>query len=239
MKTSEKLKEVRETLGMTREELANKLGVTAQIIANMELDRRKIYADDIAKISEAFGMTPSQFYDSEIRVNRRLTVEQDKLLNEYEKLSKASKETIESLIQRLQQIEGNKTITFLPMFNESEVPTVELDYYDQAAGMGLGEYVKDAIPEKVNVPEMNVPPDTDYIIRVTGDSMEPTFNSGDRLFIQKTECLNPGDIGVFNYMGEQYVKEFGNGELISHNRKYPPIKIVDNLYIQGKVLGKV
>ena len=41
-KVHERLKIVREGFGWTREELARKLGVTTQVVANMELGRKQM-----------------------------------------------------------------------------------------------------------------------------------------------------------------------------------------------------
>ena len=39
--------------------------------------------------------------------------------------------------------------------------------------------------------------------------------------------------------GNGFIKELGNGELISHNNKYGNIVIDENTICIGKVLGKV
>lgn len=165
--------------------------------------------------------------------------ERDRLIEIYDSVSRAGKDLIISNAESVKIYEDNKMITFIPMFKEGSIPMVEIPYYDQAAGMGTGQFVEDAMPKKLSVAQMCVPANTDYIIDVTGDSMEPDFHSGDRLFIQITRTLEIGDIGVFSFEGEQLVKEFGNGVLISKNKKYQPIKVNKDLHIQGKVLGKV
>lgn len=168
-----------------------------------------------------------------------LSSQEYELLDKFNSLNNFDRSTVMALINRLIQADKNRLITIMPMITESPIRTVELDYYDQAAGMGTGRVVENAIPEKITMPVFNVPENTDFIIRVSGDSMEPTFSSGDQLFIEAKNDLSVGEIGVFNYQGEQLVKELGEGELISHNKKYSPIKIEEDCYIQGKVLGKV
>ncbi|MPN64508.1 hypothetical protein SDC9_212283 [bioreactor metagenome] len=72
--------------------------------------------------------------------------------------------------------------------------------------------------------------------------MEPTFYDGDMLFFELgSDNLNLGDIGIFVVNGETLVKELGDNELISHNKKYDPIKIHewDSVRVEGKVLGKM
>jgi hypothetical protein len=49
------------------------------------------------------------------------------------------------------------------------------------------------------------------------------------------------NIGIFIINCDAYVKELGNGKLISHNEKYKPIslKADDSIFCCGRVLGVV
>lgn len=76
----------------------------------------------------------------------------------------------------------------------------------------------------------------DFAVRVRGDSMIPTFNDDDIVFVKK-QPVEIGEIGVFQMDGEGYIKELGDKELISHNPEYPPIPATDDLSCKGKVLG--
>lgn len=92
--SNERLKIIRETVGMTREELAEKLGVSPQIIANMELGRRQIYADDLDKLTKIFGVTIDQFFGNDFKVSRTLNTNENKLINIYRAVSEAGKTLI-------------------------------------------------------------------------------------------------------------------------------------------------
>lgn len=76
-----------------------------------------------------------------------------------------------------------------------------------------------------------------YIAPVSGDSMEPTYHDGDKLFIRSCKDIQPGQVGVFLMDGQQWVKELGDGVLISHNEEYGPIPMRDDIECQGVVLG--
>ena len=168
-----------------------------------------------------------------------LSIDEQELIDIYDQLSKRSKDVVMRTAEDLLDIEQNKTTLILPMINQPKPKITEIDYYDQAAGMGTGQIVDYPMPEKIKLLSSQIPKDADFIIRVYGDSMEPTFHSNDKLFIHSTHVLDVGDIGVFSLNGEQLVKEYGRGKLISHNKEYEPIKIDENVYIQGKVVGKV
>lgn len=209
---------------------------TLNTALNKENGFNSMGVESALKICTELGLDIEALYNAQ---NEPLTADEKKLVDIYQSVSQAGKDLIMSNAESVKTYEDNKIITFIPMFREGQIPMVEIPYYDQAAGMGTGQFVEDAIPKKLNIAQMNVPDHTDYIIDVTGDSMEPDFQSGDRLFIQVTKTLEIGDIGVFSFEGEQLVKEFGGSVLISRNRKYEPIKVNKDLHIQGKVLGKV
>ena len=59
------------------------------------------------------------------------------------------------------------------------------------------------------------------------------------MFVEETNTLNIGDIGIFYYDGDVYIKEYGENGLISHNEKYKLIRGSENMRILGKVLGIV
>ena len=126
----------------------------------------------------------------------------------------------------------------------------QVPYYDMPVSAGTGNPLDEEYPEKVDLTEQP-PKGTDFIVRVSGDSMEPTFHSGDRVFVAKQDMVEEGDklfvkeqpsieigeIGIFVVDGNAYVKELGVDRLISHNEKYSDIII--NEYIRNECCGKV
>ena len=238
MSIGETIKRLRESMGLSQKELAQILSISNQRLSNWEKDINQPNADFIAILCDVLNVNADDLLGT--KKATVLDINQAKLFRLYDQLSKKSKDIVMDTAQKLLDLEKNQTTLIMPYLFEGHIPTTELDYYPQAAGMGGGQYVTDAFPEKINVPSFEVPPKADFIIQVVGDSMEPSFKTGDKLFIESTNVLNLGDIGVFNYLGEQLVKEFGKGELISHNKSYEPIRVNEkDLYIQGRVLGKV
>ena len=79
------------------------------------------------------------------------------------------------------------------------------------------------------------------MISVGGDSMEPTYHDGDKVLVEKCDSVDVGAIGIFVVNGDVFIKERGNGCLISHNEKYKPIRISehDSVFCCGKVVGTV
>lgn len=81
------------------------------------------------------------------------------------------------------------------------------------------------------------PRGTSYIAHVSGDSMEPTYHDGDIVFVHACEEIPIGRIGVFLMDGKQWIKECGDGVLLSHNSEYDPIPMREDIRCQGLVLG--
>lgn len=142
---------------------------------------------------------------------------------------------INKIAEELPEDEDNEKVITLPQ--DGKV----IKLFDIAVCAGDGFYVDDAIEsETITVTNSNV----DYAVKISGDSMEPTYRNGDILLVQKTEDLTSGDIGIFNIDNDTMCKKFvrkGKGVLlVPENNKYESIKITNNIecQIQGKVLGK-
>lgn len=137
----------------------------------------------------------------------------------------------ESLLSEQNTVEDSKnTVTNLFSYN----------YYDHAASAGTGQYLNDVQVETIELP---VDYDADFVIPVYGDSMEPEYHSGDYVFVKLSVELTDGDIGVFEYYGDAYIKQLLiNDEgafLHSLNSKYEdiPIDRDSDFRIIGEVVG--
>ena len=114
---------------------------------------------------------------------------------------------------------------------------IELFNLPVSAGSGIYLATEDKDPIKV---KRNALTDkASYALKVSGDSMFPTYDNGDIVLVQSTTDISLGEIGIFVLNGEGYIKEFGDNELISHNKKYEPIPLNDTISCRGKVIGKL
>ncbi len=90
-----------------------------------------------------------------------------------------------------------------------------------------------------------------HIIRVTGDSMQPTLNPGDYLFVNPSETdITTGSVYVINCAGDIYVKRIKKQPfsksltLYSDNPEHEPIEIkdqekLDKTVVIGRVIGRL
>lgn len=88
--------------------------------------------------------------------------------------------------------------------NELQATYYTYNYYDQPASAGTGQYLNDV---KVETIELPIEVDADFVVPIYGDSMEPEYHSGDYVFVKLSVDLSDGDIGVFAYNGEAYIKQ--------------------------------
>jgi repressor LexA len=112
--------------------------------------------------------------------------------------------------------------------------------YDIGASAGTGQFLDSDSYEMVEVPD-DVPDSATFGLRVCGDSMEPTLEDGQAIWVQMQPTLENGEIGIFYLDGNAYVKEYRKNEkgvfLVSHNEEYRPIPIKE--YNETRIYGKV
>lgn len=129
-----------------------------------------------------------------------------------------------------------------PIIEETteQIRTIYVTFYSDPVSAGTGtDLLPNDEPEKQI--EVIASPESEkasFAVRVSGDSMTPTFMDGDIILARECSDVDIGEIGVFEMDGEGYVKEYGGDTLISHNPAYPPIPVTAPLRCAGRVLGK-
>lgn len=124
---------------------------------------------------------------------------------------------------------------------------------------GTGSFLDEGSFEMVSFPESAVPAGADFGVRISGNSMEPVYHDGQIVWVERCEMLSVGQVGVFIYDGEGFLKSYGEKEpdesvrdaftdsygnlhkqpvLISYNKDYPNrvISPERGFHIVGKVL---
>lgn len=133
-----------------------------------------------------------------------------------------------------------KVITKSPILSEKfEEPKIMLPYYPQSASAGNGNYLFESSSEWRNVPKNSKTEEADFILMISGNSMLPKFSDGDIVLVKKTPSIFEGEIGIFYIDGDAFIKQMGNGELISLNPDYPNISLknCNDVRCFGQVIG--
>ena len=135
----------------------------------------------------------------------------------------------EALRKKREQMEAGDML-------EVETLCFMVPWFFQPMGAGPGEMAGSEPAEDLRLTKAP-PRGTSFVARVHGISMEPTYHDGDLVFVHSTEEIQVGRIGAFFMDGQQWIKELGDEELISHNPDYDPIPMREDIRCQGLVLG--
>ena len=88
--------------------------------------------------------------------------------------------------------------------------TIPTSYIKAAAG--IGNFMDDENFEDKEYPESAVPAGTDFALFVDGESMAPIYISGQVIFVQKSEIVKPGQVGIFSIDNEVVIKIYDEQE---------------------------
>lgn len=180
--------------------------------------------------------------------------EPNKLIENYEQLSDINKKKVidysNSLLkaQKMEEeqgylytgsLEANTIVEFHP---KPKSKIIALPYFRAGVSAGTGIFILgNEAEDDIELPALPEYEAADFAIDVNGDSMEPDFSHEDIALVQRDAEMHIGDVGVFIVNGDAFIKELGEKELISRNKKYKniPIHEGDNVVCMGKVIGKV
>lgn len=87
-----------------------------------------------------------------------------------------------------------------------------LRVYDFPASAGTGSFIEGADFEEVRLPQTDIPEDTDFGIRIYGNSMEPRYENGQIAMVHQQSELLPGEFGIFIVDGDAYIKQYTETE---------------------------
>ena len=135
---------------------------------------------------------------------------------------------------------------------------IEMPVSNLAVSAGTGEFLDEGNFEMVSFPEKSVPKGADFGVRVSGDSMEPVYHDGQIVWVEECETLAVGEVGIFVYDGDGYLKVYSEQEpneqqkdaftdsygclhmqpvMLSYNQAYEPKVIMPDSRFQ--VVGRV
>lgn len=240
MSLGSRMKERRESLGMTQVQLADLLGVTKGAIGNYETGANSPKASIMYKVFEVLKCDANYLFQDEMKELETddFTVPEIKLVKKYRILDGYGKQAVDTIldIEYKRALETQKQSSPQELAPEAPVLFYPVPEYSEPVSAGTGKPIDIAYPE--NIMLIKEPPrGTSFIAHVKGESMEPTFQDGDMVFVHAQNEIREGQIGIFFMDGQEFIKELGNGELISHNPNFDCIEIDESVRCQGLVLG--
>lgn len=221
--------------GLNQPMLAELIGVSKNAISNWEAGLTRPDFSTISKLCRALQISSDTFFGLSIPVSE-LSIHEYQHIKQYRSLSDPHRKAIDVLTDTL--FLGEQEDLYKAC-RKNYARRFELSL---PASAGIGEHLTDEderteifLRDGYDVGRCN------EVIRVSGDSMCPTFCDGDKLMVEHTSLIYPGEIGIFIISGEGYVKEYQLDGLHSHNPAYKTIHPTqdDNFRCVGRVLGKV
>ena len=129
------------------------------------------------------------------------------------------------------------TLPLYEMDAEEPVRIIWLPEPLQPAAAGYGQVADDETAEQVPVRYNETTRKADYIMRVSGDSMEPKIHDGDRILVRAQPSIEEGEIGIFIRDSECVIKVYRGDYLESLNPKYGNLPFQGFSECKGLVLG--
>lgn len=239
---STKIRQLLDENNLKQSHLADKLDIPRSSFNEYVRGNALPRPGNVQKIADYFGLLKSDI-DPRFKTEKQEDIDNSlisQINTKVTKLHKARQKKV--LIYTDKQLEEQKAEeNNYNTVDEPQIIYYTYNYYDQPASAGTGQYLNDVQVEQIELP---VDIDADFVVPIYGDSMEPEYHSGDYVFVKLSVELSDGDIGVFEYYGDAYIKELVINEsgayLHSLNPKYDDILVdIDSDFrIIGKVVGK-
>ena len=248
MSFGSRLRDKRNELNITQPQLAKMLGVSQSAVGSWETDVNSPRATLLYDLFDILHCDANYLFQDETRElykNEATPEEFEKLVKPYRSLDPAAQSHVDSVlnweVERSGQfLDASKEITALKsQLSQARTASRFFAYYGRIAAAGTSVEFSDIAAGVRAYRENEINKQADYVIGVNGDSMEPEYFDGDIVYVQKTDHIEIGDIGIFQRGNSIYIKKVGENGLISLNPDYPPLMADgDRIMVLGKVLGK-
>lgn len=180
--------------------------------------------DDVLDRVNVLDQDALEFYGNILDAEK-----ENELIKKYRTLDEYGREAVNCVADaEARRCEEQKRPTFIfRKFSENKVSA--------GSGFDLNDPDQWKSIEVVDTPEAR---QADFAVEVEGQSMEPDYFDGDIVYISLASEVPIGQVGLFIQNGRGYIKEAGEGCIISRNPKYENIFPEDgDIECKGKVIG--
>ena len=224
MSFGQRLRERREELGISRAELAARLGVSKSAVSNYETGYNAVREDILLRLFDILEVDPNYLYqDSFTGQGFTCSAEEQALVRKYRSLPGPGRQALgtvaDALLTALEDQE--------PEEQPEALPEIPLYRCPAAAGFASPVFGEDY---DLFTPEPGAPRGADFAVRIQGDSMEPFIRDGSVVYVNRDPLAN-GDVGIFCVDGDALCKQYyrdplGIVYLFSLNRKRAAADVV-------------
>lgn len=216
MSFGDRIRERREQLGLSRPQLAQRLGVSPSAVSNYELGGSFPKEEVLLRLFDCLETEPDVLFQDSFRGGSRvLSGDERELLERYRSLTALGRETVRSVTEALcayrEDLEQGKP--------DREARVIPLYRSPAAAGYAAPVFGEDF--DYIPVTE-DVPQSAEFAVRIQGDSMAPYIQDGGLVYVNR-DPLAAGDVGIFWVDGDILCKQYykdpaGTVYLFSLNR---------------------
>lgn len=241
-----RIKEARKNCGLKQSDIANALNIKNTTVSNWEKDISKPDLDTIEYLCGLFKVSADYFFDGTAS-KEILSFNEKEHIKKYRNLDDYGKKAVEQILNIEYERTQDQLLKEKPQETEHAYLLHEnrlyMTSYDCGASAGTGNFLDEwDIPKSmISVPDTPETRKADFILRVTGDSMEPSYFDGDHVLVKAQDNVNMNDIAIYIIDGESYIKQYKGSYLHSLNPAYEDIPMNNDQYIKcvGKVLGSL
>ena len=238
MSFATRLKERRESLGISRTKLAQTLGVTPSAVGNYENGISSPKEEILYKIFSALDVEPNYLWQDEMSgssIRFLVSYPEQEHIQKYRALDEHGKHMVNIVLEA--ETERMKASDNLQ--EHSPKRTIQLFHSELKTSAGTGWELEEEEMEQWKVLWNDLTRKADFCVDVAGNSMEPLFYNGDILLIRSQPAVSIGEIGLYIFDGNGYVKRQEDGYIHSLNPEYKDIFPTEECSIEckGLVLG--
>lgn len=233
----ELIRRQRKAKKMNQEQLGLLARVGKNAVGAWEAGRSRPDVSSVPIICEALDLSLEEFfgYSGYKTAQSRLDQQElDELARRYSALNSYHRKVVLREMDALREMQES-------MQQSAPRKVIRIFRNELAASAGPGETLGTTQGEEAYLFASLKAEAADEMIRVNGNSMEPTYSDGDLVLVQHASSVRPGEIGVFIWGDTGYIKESRKDGLYSHNPDYPVMRFAagDTVRCVGRVLGKV
>lgn len=182
------LKSAREQAGLTQAQVAEKLGKRQQAIGNWETGYAQPDANTIFLLCNLYDISIDSAFGT--KKNEKLTTDEWSHIKKYRSLDEHGKEVIDNVLdmefKRCQAASSPSEVVHylsIPVYDD---PAAAGSPSDNSSDYDYIRFLAEAVPDG-----------TDFGVRISGDSMEPTIPNGAVVFVARRIDLSDGDVGIY------------------------------------------
>jgi len=231
-----RLKQIMSERNISQSELSRRTGIGRNSISDYLKGKYEAKQDKVFELAKVLNVNEAWLMGFDISKDR--IINDNDITTVYNQLTPPRQHNVLDFANHQLELQNSTddNVIDLDTYKNENTTLTDVNGYVSA---GTGEQIFDEPKFKVSV-KGYVPPH-DLALQVNGNSMEPMFSDKEIIFVEKSNNIKNGQIGVFIINGEAYVKKVHVGEdrltLVSLNKDYRDLHFYENEGV--RLIGKV